>query len=165
MEGYGGREEGSGLARSLGGQAASVRCTGAVPPLILVGLGVMAPVLDGAAVRARRRQRARSAPSGSRRGWQRALGSGRPRGDLRWLGRRWVALSALRLSLAAAKPPLASVMGRRTSSCSSPTPATFQALVRCRGQGGGDGEQDATATLARLRSNTEENDSGSGTVN
>ena len=39
-----------------------MRCTGAVPPLILVGLGVMAPVLDGVAVRARRRQRARSAP-------------------------------------------------------------------------------------------------------
>ena len=126
------------MAGVLGGQAASVRCTGAVPLLILVGLGVMAPVHGGVAARARRRQRARSAPSGSRRGWQRALGSGRPRGDLRWLGRRWVAPSALRLSLAAAKPPLASVTGRRTSSSSSPTPASIQALVRCRGQGGGD---------------------------
>ena len=123
---------GSGLARSLGGQAASVRCTGAVPPLILVGLGVMAPVHGGVAARARRRQRARSAPSGSRRGWQRALGSGRPRGALRWLGRRWVAPSALRLSLAAAKPPLASVTGRRTFCCSSPTSARCQAFVRCR---------------------------------
>ena len=34
-----------------------------------------------------------------------------------------------------------------------------------QGQGGEDGEQGDTATLARLRSNTEENDSGSGTVN
>ena len=122
----------------MSGQAASGRFTGAVPLLNWVGLGVMAPVLDGVAVRARRRQRACSAPSGSRRGWQRALGSGRPRGALRWLGRRWVAPSALRLSLAAAKPPLASVTGRRTSSSSSPTPASIQALVRCRGQGGGD---------------------------
>ena len=32
-------------------------------------------------------------------------------------------------------------------------------------QGGEDGEQGDTATLARLRSNTEENDSGSATVN
>ena len=51
----------------MSGQAASVEVTGVVPPLILVGLGVMAPVLDGVAVRARRRQRARSAPSSSRR--------------------------------------------------------------------------------------------------
>ena len=147
------------MARSLGGQAASVRCTGVVPPLIPVGLGVMAPVHGGVAARARRRQRARSAPSGSRRGWQRALGSGRPRGELRWLGRRWVASSAPRLSLAAAKPPLASVTGRRTSPSSSLTSARLQALVRCRGQGGGDGEQGAITTLARWTTNTEENDS------
>ena len=143
----------------LGGQAASVRITGPVPLLNLVGLGVMAPVLDGAAVRAWRRQRARSAPSGSRRGWQRALGSGRPRGGLRWLGRRWTAPSALRLSLVAAKRPLPSVTGRRTSSCSSPTPATFQALVRCRGQGGGDGEQGDIGALSRSTTISEENDS------
>ena len=37
------------MAGSLSGQAASGRCTGAVPPLILVGPGVMAPVLDGVA--------------------------------------------------------------------------------------------------------------------
>ena len=144
------------MARSLGGQAASVRCTGAVPPLIPVGLGVMAPVHGGVAARARRRQRARSAPSGSRRGWQRALGSGRPRGDLRWLGRSWVAPSALRLSLAAAKPPLASVTGRRTSSSSSPTPASIQALVRCRGQGGGDREHGDAEALARSTTDTKE---------
>ena len=145
----------------MSGQAASVRCTGAVPPLIPVGLGVMAPVHGGVAARARRRQRARSAPSGSRRGWQRALGSGRPRGDLRWLGRRWVAPSALRLSLAAAKPPLASVTGRRTSSSSAPMPASIQALLRCRGQGGGDGEQGANAALSRSTTGSEENDSRS----
>ena len=144
------------MAGGLGGQAASVGVTGPVPPLIPVGLGVMAPVHGGVAARARRRQRARSAPSGSRRGWQRALGSGRPRGDLRWLGRRWVAPSALRLSLAAAKPPLASVTGRRTSSCSSPTPATFQALVRCRGQGGGDRKHGDAGALARSTTDTEE---------
>ena len=32
-------------------------------------------------------------------------------------------------------------------------------------QGGGDGEQGDTGALARLRSNTEENDSGSATIN
>ena len=144
------------MAGSLSGQAASGRCTGAVPPLILVGLGIMAPVLDGVAVRARRRQRARSAPGSSRRGWQRARGSGRPRGGLRWLGRRWTAPSALRLSLAAAKPPLASVTGRRTSSSSSPTPASIQALVRCRGQGGGDRKHGDAGALVRLATDTEE---------
>ena len=129
------------MAGSLSGQAASGRCTGAVSPLILGGLGVMAPVLDGAAVRARRRQRARSAPSSSRRGWQRARGSGWPRGGLRWLGRRWTAPSTLRPSLAAAKPPLPSLTGWRTSSCSSPTPATFQAFVRRRDKREGTGSK------------------------
>ena len=133
-----------------------MRCTGAVPLLIPVGLGVMASVHGGVAARARRRQRARSAPSGSRREWQRVLGSGRPRGDLRWLGRRWVAPSAPRLSLAAAKPPLASVTGRRTSSSSSPASASIQALVRCRGQGGGDGEHGDAEALARSTTDTEE---------
>ena len=140
----------------MSGQAASVGVTGAIPPLILVGLGIMALVHGGVAARARRRQRACSAPNGSRRGWQRALGSGRPRGDLRWLGRRWVAPSPLRLFLAAAKPPLAPVTGRRTSSSSSPTSASIQALVRCRGQGGGDGEHGDAEALARSTTDTEE---------
>ena len=143
----------------MSGLAASVRFTGAVPLLSWVGLGVMAPVHGGVAARARQRQRARSAPSGSRRGWQRALGSGRPRGGLQWLGRRWTAPSALRLSLAAAKPPLASVTGRRTFFCSSPTFARCQTLVRCRGQGGGDRAHGDTAALARSTSCSEENDS------
>ena len=143
----------------MSGQAASVRCTGAVPPQISVGLGVMAPVHGGVAARARRRQRARSAPRGSRREWQRVLGSGRPRGELRWLGRRWVTSSAPRLSLAAAKPPLALVTGRRTFCCSSPTSARCQTLVRCRGQGGGDREHGDTAALARSTPGSEENDS------
>ena len=147
------------MAGGLGGQAASVGVTGAVPLLSLVGLGVMAPVHGGVAARARRRQRARSAPCSSRREWQRVLGSGRPRGELRWLGRRWVAPSAPRLSLAAAKPPLASVTGRRTFCCSSPTSARCQTLVRCRGQGGGDREHGDTAALARSTSGSEENDS------
>ena len=125
----------------MSGQAASVRCTGAVPPQISVGLGVMAPVHGGVAARARWRQRARSAPCGSRREWQRVLGSGRPRGELRCLGRRWVASSAPRLSLAAAKPPLASVTGRRTFCCSSPTSARCQTLVRCRNKGEGTGSK------------------------
>ena len=86
------------MAGGLGGQAASVGVTGPVSLLNSVGHGVMAPVLVGVAVLARRRQRARSAPSGSRRGWQRALGSGRPRGDLRWIGRRRTAPFALRHS-------------------------------------------------------------------
>ena len=47
--------------------------------------------------------------------------------------------------------------GRTTTP--SLTPASIQALVRCRGQGGGDEEQGDTGALARLRSNTEENDS------
>ena len=143
----------------MSGQAASVRFTGAVPLLNWVGVGVMASVHGGVAARARRRQRARSAPCGSRRERQRVLGSGRPRGELRWLGRRWVAPSAPRLSLAAAKPPLASVTGRRTSSCSSPTSASFQALVRCRGQGGGDREHGDAAALARSTLGSKENDS------
>ena len=120
------------MAGGLGGRAASVGVTGPVPLLNSVGHGVMVPVHGGVAARARRRQRARSTPSGSRREWQRVLGSGRPCGDLRWLGRRWVAPSAPRLPLAAAKPPLASVTGRRTFCCSSPMPARRQAFVRCR---------------------------------
>ena len=116
----------------LGGQAASGRFTGAVPPQNFGRARRNAPILDGAAVRARRRQRARSAPSSSRRGCQRARGSGWPRGGLRWLGRRWVAPSTLRPSLAAAKPPLPSLTGWRTSSCSSPTPASLQEIVRRR---------------------------------
>ena len=132
------------MARGLGGQAASVRCTGAVPLLIPIGLGVMASVHGGVAARAQRRQRARSAPSGSRREWQHARGSEWPRGGLRWLGRRWVAPSALRLSLAAAKPPLASVTGRRSSSSTSPTSANVQALVRRRDKGEGTGSKAPT---------------------
>ena len=125
------------MAGGLSGQAASVEVTGVIPQLNGVGLGVMASVHGEVTARAQRRQRARSAPCGSRREWQRVRGSGRPRGELRWLGRRWVAPSALRLSLAAAKPPLASVTGRRTSSCSSPTPARRQAFVRCRNKRAG----------------------------
>ena len=149
------------MAGGLGGQAASVRCTGVVPLLTPVGLGVMASVHGEVTARAHRRQRARSAPCGSRRGWQHVLGGGGPRGDLRWLGRRWVAPSALRLSLAAAKPPLASVTGRRTSCCSSPTSATFQAPVRCRGQGGGDRKHGDAGALVRSTTVSEENDSRS----
>ena len=132
------------LSRGFEWPGSISECTGAVPPLILVGLGVMAPVHGGVAARARRQQRARSAPSGSRRGWQRTLGSGWPRGGLRWLGRRWVAPSAPRLSLAAAKPLLASVTGRRTSSISSPMSANVQALVRCRDKGEGTGSKAPT---------------------
>ena len=143
----------------MSGQAASVEVTGVIPQLNGVGLGVMASVHGEMAARARRRQRARSAPCGSRREWQRVLGSGRPRGELRWLGRGLVAPSAPRLSLAAAKPPLASVTGRRTFCCSSPTSARCQTLVRCRGQGGGDREHGDTAALARSTSGSEENDS------
>ena len=67
-----------------------------------------------------------------------------------------MAPSALRLSLAAAKPPLASVMGRRTSSSSSPRPANIQALVRCRGHGGGDRKHGDAGALVRLAMDTEE---------
>ena len=144
------------MAGGLGGQAASVGVTGPVPLLNLVGHGVMVPVHGVVAARARRRQRARSAPSCSRRGWQRARGSGRPRGGLRWLGRRWSAPSTLCFFLAAAKPPLASVTGRRTSSCSSPTPASIQVLVRSRGQGGGDRKHGDAGALVRLATDTEE---------
>ena len=129
------------MAGGLSGQAASVEVTGVVSQLNGVGLGVMASVHGEVTARAQRRQRARSAPCGSRRERQRVRGSGRPRGDLRWLGRRWTAPSALRLSLAAAKPPLASVTGRRTSSSTSPTPANIQALVRCRDKGEGTGSK------------------------
>ena len=132
--------------------------TSVIPQLNGVGLGVMASVHGEMAARARRRQRARSAPCGSRRERQRVRGSGRPRGELRWLGRRWVAPSAPCLPLAAAKPPLASVTGRRTFCCSSPTSARCQTLVRCRGQGGGDREHGDTAALARSTSGSEEND-------
>ncbi len=55
-----------------------------------------------------------------------------PRGGLRWLGWRWTAASALRLSLEAAKPPLVSFTGRPTSCCSLPTSASCQAFVRSR---------------------------------
>ena len=120
------------MAGGLSGQAASVEVTGVVPPLIPAGLGVTASVHGDVTARARRRQRARSVPCGSRRERQRVRGSGRPRGELRWFGRRWVAPSAPRLSLAAAKPPLASVTGRRTFCRSLPTSARCQAFVRCR---------------------------------
>ena len=108
----------------------------------------MASVHGEVTARAQRRQRARSAPCGSRRERQRVRGSGRPRGELRRLGRRWVAPSAPRLSLAAAKPPLASVTGWRTSSCSSPTSARLQVFVRCRDKGEGTGSK---ATLGHCR--------------
>ena len=96
------------------------------------GPGVMASAHGEVTARAQRRQRARSAPCGSRRERQRIRGSGRPRGGLRWFGRRWVESSASCLPLASAKPPPASVTGRRTSCCPSPMPARCQALVRCR---------------------------------
>ena len=143
----------------MSGRAASVDVTGLVLQLNGAGPGVMASAHGEVTARAQRRQRARSAPCGSRREWQRVLGSGRPRGELRWFGRRWVASLAPCLPLAAAKPPLASVTGRRTSSSSSPTPASIQAFVRCRGQGGGDREHGDTAALARSTSGSEENDS------
>ena len=127
----------SGLAGGLSGQAASVEVTGVVSQLNGVGLGVMASVHGEVTARAQRRQRARSAPCGSRRERQRVRGSGRPRGELRWLGRRWVAPSAPCLPLAAAKPPLASVTGRRTFCNSSPTSARCQAFMRCRNKGEG----------------------------
>ena len=122
----------SGLAGGLSGQAASVEVTGLVLQPNGVGLGVMASVHGEVTARAQRRQRARSAPCGSRRERQRVRGSGRPRGELRWFGRCWVASSAPCLPLASAKPPPASVTGRRTFFCSSPTPARRQAFVRCR---------------------------------
>ena len=121
----------------LSGRAASVDVTGLVLQLNGVGLGVMASVHGEVTARAQRRQRARSAPCGSRRERQRVRGSGRPRGELRWFGRRWVASSAPCLPLASAKPPPASVTGRRTFCCSSPTPARRQAFVRCRNKRAG----------------------------
>ena len=149
------------MSGGLSGRAASVVVTGLDLQLNGVGLGVMASVHGEVTARAQRRQRARSAPCGSRRERQRVRGSGRPRGGLRWFGRRWVESSAPCLPLASAKPPPASVTGRRISCCSSPTPARCQALVRCRGQGGGDGEQGANAALSRSTTCSEENDSRS----
>ena len=140
----------------LSGRAASVGITGAVPPLNGAGPGVMASAHGEVTARAQRRQRACSAPCGSRRERQRIRGSGRPRGGLRWFGRRWVESSAPCLPLASAKPPPASVTGRRTSCCSSPMPASIQALVRCRGQGGGDRKHGDAGALVRLATDTEE---------
>ena len=57
------------MAGGLSGQAASVEVTGVVLQLNRDGLGVMASVHGEVTARARRRQRARSAPCGSRRGW------------------------------------------------------------------------------------------------
>ena len=147
------------MAGGLSGQAASVEVTGVISQLNGVGLGVMASVHGEVTARAQRRQRARSAPCGSRRERQRVRGSGRPRGELRWFGRRWVASSAPCLPLASAKPPPASVTGRRTFCCSSPTPARCQAFVWCRNKGGGDEEQGDAVALARSTSFSEENDS------
>ena len=138
------------MAGGLSGQAASVEVTGVVPQLNGAGLGVMASVHGEVTARAQRRQRARSAPCGSRRERQRVRGSGRPRGELRWFGRRWVASSAPCLPLAAAKPPLASVTGRRTFCCSSPTSARCQTLMRCRNKGEGTGSK-ATSRHCRGR--------------
>ena len=138
------------MAGGLGGQAASVGVTGPVPPLIPVGLGVMAPVHGGVAARARRRQRARSAPSGSRRGWQRALGSGRPRGDLRWLGRRRTAPSALRLSSDGRKA--AAGIGHGAAHLLQHVVDVRKApgARAVQGQGGGDEEQGANAVTGEI---------------
>ena len=144
------------MAEGLSGRAASMDVTGLVLQLNGAGPGVMASVHGEVTARAQRRQRARSAPCGSRRGWQRVRGSGRPRGELRWFGRRWVAPSAPCLPLAAAKPPLASITGRRTFCCSSPTSAMCQTFVRCRGQGGGDRKHSDAGALVRLATDTEE---------
>ena len=143
------------MAGTLSGQAASVRCTGAVPPLILVGLGVMAPVLDGVAVRARRRQRARSAPSGSRRGWQRALG----------VDGHAAASGGLGGAVYAA--PLSS--GRKAAAAVAHGEAHHLLLVAdarkapgvraVQGQESGDEEQGDAVALARSTSSSEENDS------
>ena len=125
------------MAGGLSGRAASVDVTGLVLQLNGAGPGVMASAHGEVTARAQRRQRARSAPWGSRRERQRIRGSGRPRGRLWRFGRRWVESAAPCLPLASAKPPPASVMGRRTFCCSSPTPARRQAFVRCRNKGEG----------------------------
>ena len=74
-------------------------------------------------------------------------------GGLGGAGRRRLRCASL---LTAAKPPLASVTGQRTSCCSSLTSASFQALVQCRGQGGGDREHGDAGALVRLATETEE---------
>ena len=129
------------MAGGLSGRAASVDVTGLVLQLNGAGPGVMASVHGEVTARAERRQRARSAPCGSRRERQRVRGSGRPRGELRWFGRRWVASSAPCLPLASAKPPPASVTGRCTFCCSSPTPASLQEIVRRRDKEEGTGSK------------------------
>ena len=153
------------MAEGLGGHAAPVRVTGPVPLLNSVGHGVMASVHGGVVARARRRQRARSVPSGSRRGWQRTPGSGRPRGDLRWLGRRRTAPSALRLSSDGRKA--AAGVGHGAAHllllvADARNLPGARAVQRTRGRGQ---ETRQCRALARSTTDTEENDSDSDTVN
>ena len=63
---------------------------------------------------------------------QRARVSGWPRGGLWWLGRRWTAPSNAVPLWQPQRALLPSLTGWRTSSCSSPMPASFQAIVRHR---------------------------------
>ena len=119
----------------------------------------MAPVLVGVAVLARRRQRARSAPSGSRRGWQRALGSGRPRGDLRWLGRRRTAPSTLRLSSDGRKAAAGVGHGAAHLLLLVADVRKLPGVRAVQEHGGGDKEQGDIGALSRSTTSSEENDS------
>ena len=133
--------------------------TGVIPQLNGVGLGVMASVHGEVTARARRRQRACSAPCGSRRGWQRVWGE--------WKATRrapvvWAALGGV----VGAVPPAS---GRKAAAGVGHGAAHLLLLVADvrkvpgvraeQEQGGGDEEQGANAALSRSTTCSEENDS------
>ena len=144
------------MAGGLSGRAASVDVTGLVLQLNGAGPGIMASAHGEVTARAQRRQRARSAPCGSRRGWSARSGE--------WKATRrapvvWAALGGVvgAVSPAGVRKAAAGLgHGRRTFCCSSPTPARRQAFVRCRGQGGGDRKHGDAEALARSTTDTEE---------
>ena len=133
--------------------------TGVVSQLNGVGLGVMASVHGEVTARAQRRQRARSAPCGSRRERQRIRGSGRPRGGLRWFGRRWGGVVGA-VSPAGVRKAAAGVGHRAAHLLLLVADARKAPGVRAvQEQEGGDEEQGDAVALARSTSASEENDS------
>ena len=133
--------------------------TGVVSQLNGVGLGVMASVHGDVTARAQRRQRARSAPSSSRRRMAAHTGE--------WVATRRPPVAWAALGGAVHAAPLSG--GRKAAAGVGHGAAHLLLLVAdarkapgvraVQEQGGGDGEQGDTAALSRSTTSSEENDS------
>ena len=147
------------MAGGLSGQAASVEVTGVVSQLNGDGFGVMASVHGEVTARAQRRQRARSAPCGSRRGWSARSGEGKA---TRRAPVVWAALGGVvgAVSPAGARKAAAGVGHGAVHLLLLVADARKAPGVRAvQEQGGGDEEQGDAEALARSTSISEENDS------